>query len=210
MCEYPLLVIDTTLNLSLFLLKNDKCIGNLSQINTRIENIVIFIDDFLSSFQLRIADIKNFAINLGPGGFTSVRIGTSYLSGLIAFDKNIKYITFNRFDLIMQYFINSDEQINEKDIAIVISNEIHGNFFVQYKSKLNNQVAKYLEIGIDELNNMKDITILTNVECFNKLKYLNPLVCNENQDNLISNYIVTNKSKIANNIIRPIYSENII
>lgn len=53
---------------------------------THSQTLVPMMNDVLSKAKLNLSDIDYFAINVGPGSFTGVRIGVAALKGLTAFD----------------------------------------------------------------------------------------------------------------------------
>lgn len=71
-------------------LDNDKLIGEF-YINTNLthsQTLVPMIDALLSSTKLELSDIDVFAVNVGPGSFTGIRIGVSVIKGMaMALDK---------------------------------------------------------------------------------------------------------------------------
>ena len=119
------------------LFENGKIINNL-----KIENIIThskFIDekikDFLSKNNINITNIDNFAISVGPGSYTGIRVGYSFILGICeALNKQI--ITINLLESMKFYFkddnnicfplINANNNniysiINEQNVKININ-----------------------------------------------------------------------------------------
>ena len=65
-CEDERLIAETTLNTG----------------NTHSETILVVLDELLSKSGLAVKDIDLFACSSGPGSFTGVRIGVSFIKGL--------------------------------------------------------------------------------------------------------------------------------
>ena len=59
----------------------------LNNKNTHSETLLPMIESLLSFFSMETADIDLFAVSIGPGSFTGVRIGTATVKGL-AFASN--------------------------------------------------------------------------------------------------------------------------
>lgn len=57
------------------------------------------INQILTNNKLTIKDISAFAINIGPGSFTGLRVAISIAKGL-GFDSDVKFFTFNSFDYV--------------------------------------------------------------------------------------------------------------
>ena len=63
------------------------------------DNFMLLLDQCLKEVKLSINDIDLFAVNIGPGSFTGLRVGVSIAKGL-GFSDNKKYLTFTSFDYI--------------------------------------------------------------------------------------------------------------
>ncbi|MBL0725533.1 MAG: tRNA (adenosine(37)-N6)-threonylcarbamoyltransferase complex dimerization subunit type 1 TsaB [Alphaproteobacteria bacterium] len=61
------------------------------------------IKDILKRNQLNIKDIKTIFLDIGPGSFTGIRSGVSYVAGLTALG-NIKVKTISGFDIMSSNF----------------------------------------------------------------------------------------------------------
>lgn len=80
-----ILALDSTAHAaSVALLDNGKLIGDF-YINTTLthsQTLVPMIEDLLSNTKVLSKDIDAFAVNVGPGSFTGVRIGVSAVKGM--------------------------------------------------------------------------------------------------------------------------------
>lgn len=56
--------------------------GTVSQGRTHSEKLLPLIDQILNARQFKIADIRSFAVAVGPGSFTSLRVGMATVMGL--------------------------------------------------------------------------------------------------------------------------------
>ena len=96
---------------------------NITHKNTKInyERLIIIINDFLSSKNIKITDISVIYINQGSGSFAGIRNSISVVKALNV-AKNIDY-----------YCYNLDEFKDEKDL----SHENIPNLCKKYKIKKN-------------------------------------------------------------------------
>jgi tRNA A37 threonylcarbamoyladenosine modification protein TsaB len=96
---------------------------NITHKNTKInyEKLIIIINDFLSSKNIKITDISVIYINQGSGSFAGIRNSISVVKALNV-AKNIDY-----------YCYNLDEFKDEKDL----SHENIPNLCKKYKIKKN-------------------------------------------------------------------------
>ena len=67
--------------------------------NLKSDNVMVLIDQILKDNNLSINDVKEIAVNVGPGSFTGLRVAISIAKGL-GFGSSINYKTFNSFDFI--------------------------------------------------------------------------------------------------------------
>ena len=78
------LVIDTTKDKIFFMIINNDINYNINYENTKInfEKLMILIDNFLNSKNIRIDDISEIYINRGPGSFAAIRNSLSTIKAL--------------------------------------------------------------------------------------------------------------------------------
>lgn len=80
------------------------------------ENLLKKIDDVLKENNTDVEDIDVFAVNVGPGSWTGIRVGIVTCMGLMSAFANKKVIEFNNFQLIESSIKNYDK----KNITIVV------------------------------------------------------------------------------------------
>ena len=78
------LIIDTTKDKIFFMIINDDINYNINYENTKInfEKLMILIDSFLNSKNIKIDDISEIYINRGPGSFAAIRNSISTIKAL--------------------------------------------------------------------------------------------------------------------------------
>ena len=86
-------------NIFLMVISNND-IYSISHENTKTnyDKLVILIDDFLQSKDLKIKDISTFYVNTGPGSFAGIRNSISVIKA-ICLVNNVDYYCYN-----FQYF----------------------------------------------------------------------------------------------------------
>ena len=78
------LIIDTTKDKIFFMIINNDINYNINYENTKtnFEKLMILIDNFLNSKNIRIDDISEIYINRGPGSFAAIRNSLSTIKAL--------------------------------------------------------------------------------------------------------------------------------
>ena len=86
-------------NIFLMVISNND-IYSISHENTKVnyDKLIILIDDFLQSKDLKIKDISTFYVNTGPGSFAGIRNSISVIKA-ICLVNNVDYYCYN-----FQYF----------------------------------------------------------------------------------------------------------
>ena len=78
------LIIDTTKDKIFFMIINNHINYNITHENTKInfEKLMLLINDFLNSNNIRISDISEIYVNRGPGSFAAIRNSLSTIKAL--------------------------------------------------------------------------------------------------------------------------------
>ena len=146
--------------------------------------------------------LKSLIVTTGPGSYTSLRIGISFILGL-HFSKEIKISGVSGEDLL-NFEIDNNPKLNY-GIYFISANKQE---FVCYK--LLNQNFKYIKLERANLNNHKEL-IQIDIFYYNQ----EPLnICLQNcrqKKYLIKENILRNFSKLSFNnfdLLRPIYISN--
>ncbi len=115
---------------------------------THSEKLLPIIDELLSELKLKISDIDLFAVSVGPGSFTGIRIGVATIKGMAqALDKKVIGVTS------LEGLI---ELGNNENVCAVI-NAKHGNVYAQIKYKNELGTPDCVEISqlLNELKNLE-------------------------------------------------------
>jgi tRNA threonylcarbamoyl adenosine modification protein YeaZ len=110
----------------------------------QISRLTSIVDDFLSSNSVSLNDINCYAIGMGPGSFSAIRIGVSFVFGLNLFRQN-KIITVNTLEILSH------------------NHDIHSTFIFHYGGNLCYKLhqGSYESISVDDVKNL-DGNIVTN------------------------------------------------
>ena len=132
------LFIDTSSkNFSILIFENEQIIDTIF-----IENIITHskilnntVYDLLKRNNIKINGINHFAISVGPGSYTGIRVGLAYVLGLCE-ALNKKVITVNLLDAMKYYF--ESEYDYKNNICFPIINANNNNVY----TILNNECVK--------------------------------------------------------------------
>ena len=115
------------------------------------ENMLFTIDKMLDEMGASIQENDTFAVVVGPGSFTGLRIGISLLKGLCAgnVEKNIVPIT--TFDLMAYSYIKNNAP--EENFTCIL-NGLSGYYFICEYSKDGQKLSQEMMITKDKLNHL--------------------------------------------------------
>lgn len=142
-----LLAIDTSNKIaSVAVFDNEICLGEKisDDQKTHSEKLLPIMDELLSELSLTIKDIDLFAVSVGPGSFTGIRIGVATIKGIAqALDKKVIGVTS----------LEGLIEMGNSDNACAIINAKHGNVYAQikYKNMLQSPDCKEISQLLNEL-----------------------------------------------------------
>lgn len=124
---------------------------------THSENIMVAIDDLLKLTEHTINDVDKFAVSIGPGSFTGIRIGVAVVKGL-AYSTGKTIAGINELDAIAYGANETDCEI----ISIIDARKERG-YYSRYSYE-NGKLVRKDEYGVGEireyLEDKKDKKIL--------------------------------------------------
>lgn len=145
-----ILAIDTSTDyLSLAILKDDKVLARFHKKSSMRHSILLVptIDRILKDAGLKIKDIDCFAISIGPGSFTGLRIGVTVVKGL-AYTLKKPIVAVPTLDVIA---------MNAKNYKGVIStvldarkNKVYASLY-RSDGNIIKKISKYLLLPLEEL-----------------------------------------------------------
>ena len=143
-------------------------------------------------------NLKKISTTIGPGSYTSLRVGSAFISGLMI-SRKIPYYPFSIEDILNFY----STKYSKKNLGVFITSS-NNQKFLCYKSK--NNVMEYYKIENNEYSIPKHIDLII----FNKNKIKGNNKLEQMQfsffEEFYNNYI--NLTFKENIIIKPIYISN--
>ena len=91
------------------------------------ENMLLTIDKMLDEMGKEFNENKEFAVVIGAGSFTGIRIGISLVKGLLAGDNDKKVVPLTTFDLMAYSYT---KKFAPKEEFACIINGLSGYYFV--------------------------------------------------------------------------------
>ena len=156
------LVIDCSSGMKVYLIDKDKEYVKIDENQKKhTDELLVVIDELLKSANLKIEDIENLCVCVGPGSFTGIRVAISICKGL-AVDSKMKVFVASNFEII--------EDENEQNAVYVL--EGFSKFVYVKTITKNGSTEECLDIG-DFVNreNLKDnLIIVQNEKVQNLLK----------------------------------------
>ena len=202
-----LLFIDTvSLNSNITLINNDSIINSVkipTNNNYKISDIII--NKLILTFKKKqnINNIKFIAVCIGPGSFTSLRIGVSVAIGL-KYSLGLPLYGFKSFDILLKY---ARKKYLIENIYVLIQSFNDQNFLVAY-NKYNKMIFKPYKIKeklnkISTKDNNNSILITNNDLDKKKFTNFKKIIITDIYKTLNDNMIkeLCKRKKI----IRPIY-----
>ena len=155
------------------LFENDKIIDNL-----KVENIITHskiidekVKEFLIKNNVNIQDIDNFAVSVGPGSYTGIRVGYSFILGLCE-SLNKKILTVNLLESMIFYCKNNDLYNDKYCFSLINAN--NNNIYVNIDDKnFKLNINDFKDILTKKYNDKNIVLISTDYnlkECFEDLK----------------------------------------
>ena len=132
----------STTNCSVGLFKGDQLIDILEEGNgySHSEKLGIFTKELLNRNAISISDICAIAIGVGPGSYTGLRIGVSFVKGL-AFVHKIPIIKFTSLEIMANVYING-RALNEGDVLIPMIDARRDEVYCQVLDNKSNPISE--------------------------------------------------------------------
>lgn len=160
------------------------------------DNLLVKVDELLTSAKIKISDIDVFGVCVGPGSFTGIRVAVSVIKGL-AVNSNAKIVEASNFDTFV---------CDEKNFCLVLDGFSN---YVYVRTSDNGEVVDECVLINDFVNNIKNnkFEIYAENEKVQNLlkKYEIQSKIAEKDANLCFERKIQNKQFIAINEICPIY-----
>lgn len=145
--------------------KQDFCL--LSANCKHSENLLPSIDKCLQNIGKNINDNDCFAVVVGPGSFTGIRIGISLVKGFVAGNCNFKIIPITSFELIAYNYLKNN--IIDQDFYCAID-ALSSRMFVCKFDKNGKQIDNEKMILKEDFDKIKELTVGVIEEDIAKIK----------------------------------------
>ncbi|MBE7074310.1 MAG: tRNA (adenosine(37)-N6)-threonylcarbamoyltransferase complex dimerization subunit type 1 TsaB [Clostridiales bacterium] len=97
------------------------------------ENLLLTLDELLQETGRNLSENDAFAVVIGPGSFTGLRIATALVKGLLAGERGKNILPITTFDLMAYTYIKNFKVVDD---FICVINALSGRYFVcKYNSK---------------------------------------------------------------------------
>lgn len=128
---------------------SEKALRSLDANCKHSENLLLTLDEALNSCNKTLADNDVFAVVIGPGSFTGVRISSALVKGLVAGGQAKNILPITTFELMAYSYI---KQFAPTEEFVCIINGLSGNYFVckfDYNGEAEIKPTMVDKIGLD-------------------------------------------------------------
>lgn len=129
--------------------KRDSC--EIDANHAHSENLLFSLDKLLNAGGLRIADNDRYAVVIGAGSFTGIRIGMALVKGLVAGGKG-DVVPITTFDLMAYTYL---KEKREKKFVCVI-NALSGLYYICAYDEHGNKIGGEQVVTKETLEEFKD------------------------------------------------------
>lgn len=179
------LILDCSKGMSVYVLKDEEVFSFIDENEKKhTDELLVCVDNLLREASLKIEDIDNVCVCIGPGSFTGIRVAVSICKGLVI-TKNIKICVASNFDVYSCF---------EKEESFYILDGFSDNIYLRkiYGNSFNDSCVK-----IEEFVDMcKSLTYDAKI-----------YVQSEKMQNILNSYGIS--SEIAKNNIISCFKEKI-
>lgn len=174
-----ILAVDTStqkLSMSLYSCEKNKIFTCEQHVLDHSENLTKFLDYLLKKTKLKIGSITHVGVNTGPGSFTGLRIGLSFVKTLAKF-LNIKVVSTTSFFMLL-YETMKDLDIKNGVYNITtlfpsVKNEFYFcKFYIKDKKLYNCQLVGYMRNTELKKLDKSDILVFPNFVEFDQEQIL--------------------------------------
>lgn len=141
-------------------INNKQKIKELDSNCKHAENILKEIDNLLEEINEGFDQNDCFAVVIGPGSFTGIRIALALIKGFV-FSKNSNIISLTTFDLMAKAYLNKN---NIKKSFICVINALGGLYYICKYNRDGEKIGKELLINEEQFKNISEDKVVLNEE----------------------------------------------
>jgi|YNPMSStandDraft_1061717.scaffolds.fasta_scaffold12494_1 tRNA threonylcarbamoyl adenosine modification protein YeaZ len=149
-----ILAVDTSTHiLSMSVYKNGEIFCSSKKSSDHSENLTMVLDKLLEKSKLTLNNINLLAVNTGPGSFTGLRIGLSFVKLLAKYLK-VKIVATTSFLMLLHEFVKKCK-IKESCNIITLFPSVKNEFYFckfEYENKKIQKILKYGYIKQSEID----------------------------------------------------------
>lgn len=148
-----ILAVDTsTWQLSMCIYKDGKFYSKSLPTEDHSDSLINCLDELLKKSGLKLTQINYIGVNIGPGSFTGLRVGLSFVKTL-GLSLNLKVICVNSFDIIFYEFMKKYEPKIDSKIVVLFPSVKNEFYFCEYL--FDDTDLKVLNIGYIKIQDIK-------------------------------------------------------
>ena len=192
------LIIDCSSGMSVYVLKGEEIYSKIDKNQKKhTDELLYVVDELLTQASLKINQIENLCVCIGPGSFTGIRVAISIIKGL-AVESNAKVFVLTNFDIFQ-----NDSQ--EKSVYVL---DVFSKFVYARTVDGENTFDECIDVGllVDKLK-MDNYKIYVENEKVQNLLKNSEIISNIAQNDIILHFLnkIKNNDSINLNMIEPIY-----
>lgn len=192
------LIIDCSSGMSVYVLKGEEIYSKIDKNQKKhTDELLYVVDELLTQAGLKINQIENLCVCIGPGSFTGIRVAISIVKGL-AVESNAKVFTLTNFDIFQNDSQEKSVYILDGFSKFVYTRTVDGEDIFDECIDIElliNKLKKYnYKVYVE---NEKVQNILKNTEIDSNIAQNNIILCFLTK--------IKNNDSINLNMIEPIY-----
>ena len=177
-------------------IKGKRGVREIDANHAHSENLLFSLDVLLDESGTNIKDNDKYAVVIGPGSFTGIRIGMALVKGLCAGGNNEKVVPITTFDLMAYSYLKTTPKRN----FVTIINALSGLYYVCGYDKDGNKVSEEEVVTKEGLEKFND---------FDKVGLEEENLCNilvqPTGEELLKLASQSEKNAVDSKIIAPMY-----
>lgn len=192
------LIIDCSSGMGVYVLKNKEVFSKIDKnLKKHTDELLLVVNELIGYAGIKINEIDNFCVCVGPGSFTGIRVAISVIKGL-AVESKAKVFVASNFDIFETNYDNNSVCILDGFSKFVYSRFIQDGKCFDECIDIENLILK--------LNSDKFDIYAENEKLQNMLK-INEINSNIAKNSIILHFLnkIQNDECVSLNMIEPVY-----